>query len=811
MKPKAPCALCDTCTLRNEPFVPSEFPESDTAEYGFIGWAPGREEVKQGRPLVGPSGKLYNGMLEHVSLLREDVYISNAVLCACPRNREPTPEEVMCCAPRLEKEMSDVGASKIMTLGKVPRDLLLPELSGESMMSVRGKWYRRDGLDIFPIYHPAYVLHGQPLAYHLMLLDTEKFVKYPLESWHFREPDYLVLENFVQLKRAVRAALAANVPICVDAETSNLDKERTAPELWWEGMILCLGFHWEPFKAIIVPEELFNSKKGLQIMRPLFENKHGIYGHNVKYDMNYIKMYYNTIGKSLKRAFISDDSFIMHSLLTEIKGIHSLKECSTYYFNAPDWEKEIHKYLRYPKRDSYAKVPRDVLHKYLAYDVHYGVLLREHLEKLLRDSRQGEMPYRAFLVDSLNLLQRAEETGMPVSFEKLDRNKRIMAAKVDQLRDDLRDISGKQDLNPNAPKQCAVVIYDDLGFSRHSKKGKVGARSTNAEVLNFHKGKHPFIDTLRTYRRWGKLYSTYAKKIPDRVDKNGFAHYQFNLAGTETGRISGELLLTIPRKYTPEGKMIREAFEAPEGFKIVGADFSQAELRWGAWYSQDDFLRSVYEADGDLHTQAAIEVYGPDFTREDRMHTKMLNFSFMYGGNEYSFAVDSGIPLNEARAVVVRYKKMMPKLNAWREGTWAQVKRDGFLQTPLRRVRRYPLLTHQNIRAINNEAVNFRVQSISSDCTLWGFVKTANHFRKKGADVWPILFMHDGAYLLVKDDDTLIAEVAYKFRKDLIWTANHIMKNAGKWVPEYAGLDPVLFKVDLEVGKSWGGLEDYDV
>lgn len=819
MKPKAPGALCSKCTLKDEPFVPTDSPAK--TELGAIGFAPGRGEVQHEPriPLIGPSGRIFNTMLEEVGVKREDVYVSNIVLCKCPHNREPTPQEIRCCMPRLARELKETGVKRMLALGRVPRDVFMPEFEGQSIRSTRGRWHRLKGINIIVTNHPAFILRGQPDAYVDLVKDGNKWVNYPPEDWLYAEPQYFVLENHDQLKQAVKAALDADMPLCVDAETSNLDRKRGTPALFWENFILCLGFHWLPGKAIIVPEELFNDRKSLEILRPLFECKHGIYGHNVKYDMTYLRMYYDKIGMPLKKAFIKDDTYLMYALLKEVLGERGLKDVSEYYFDSEHYEKEIHKYLKNPKKDSYALVPPDKLHRYLALDIHYGVLVKELLERLTKEDGVYETPYRLFLVQALNVLQRAEYHGMPVNLERLDKVAQTMSGEVDELREELRKIAGKPDLNLNSPKQVAEVIFDDLKLTPPKKSGQKSSafkhsskqRSTAKEILEKMKGQHAFIRVLQKYRRWAKLYSTYAKKIPERVDPNGFSHYGFNIAGTETGRISGELLLTIPRKYTPEGKMIRDAFQAPDGFVLIGADFSQAELRWASWYSQDVRLMRIYKEGRDLHTEVAIQIYGKNFTREQRMYSKMLNFSFVYGGTEYSFAEDTEMPIEAAREVVRQYKATMPQLTAWRAENWRIIRERGYLVTPVGRKRRFPIITPKNWPQVQTESVNFRVQSISSDCTLWGWSVTADYFREQGWPIHPVLFLHDGCYFMVPDDDSIIKVVGRRMRQDLLWAVDTVMENAGTWVPEYAGLEPVPFKVDLEVGPSWGELHDLEV
>lgn len=812
---KAPCANCQACTLRNEPFVPTVGPEK--TQYAIIGIAPGQEEVRQGEGFVGPSGKLLNPALEDAGIQREDVIITNTVLCKTPANREPTDHEIACCAPRLKHEFKSAGVEYVLACGKTPRVVLLPETESISAGDIRGAWRWADNLDVWVLstWHPAYVLRGNHDAYRDILEDCYKFANVTPET--LPEVKYVVLETLEDLEKAVHEGLAAQVPIAVDTETSNRDNERSTPELFWEGYILCLGFHWEADKAFIVPKELFNSRAGLVTLKPLLENPHGIYGHNIKYDANYIMYYYSVVKDPINLKLV-DDSFLMSYTLDERKGGHSLKAQATYWFNAPDYENEIHKYLKKPRVDSYSKVPVPVLHKYLAYDIQYSHALRVKLQAKLEQAGLYQFPYREILMRALPTISRMEFRGMRVDFDKLVDTHKMMSAKVLELDNKMQEQAAKFGVrvNLNSPAQMSDLIYHKIGLKFPGSRGrqKVKEGSTNKDILQKLKGQHAVVDILLEYRRWNKLLTTYVNGIPKVCDPQGYARYSFNLAGTESGRISGELALTMPRKNTPEGRLIRESFVVEDDEVLVSADFSQAELRWLGWFSGDDFLHEAYsDPNKDFHTEVAIAMYGEDFTKEERIWAKMLNFAFAYSyeNSEWSFSQDTGVPVEKARAIVKAHTGSMSGAAQWKKDVWDIVKRRGYLQTPVGRMRRFPLITMENMHHARNEACNFLPQSISSDATLWGFSEAERHFHDLGKAVHPFLFLHDGGYLVCKGDPAIIKEVATVLRDKLLEAVYTIQDNSGIWVPEYAGLKRMPFKVDIEVGKSWGSLEDYQI
>jgi DNA polymerase-1 len=253
--------------------------------------------------------------------------------------------------------------------------------------------------------------------------------------------------------------------------------------------------------------------------------------------------------------------------------------------------------------------------------------------------------------------------------------------------------------------------------------------------------------------------------------------------------------------------MIRECFAARPGYTLVAGDFSQAELRWMGWFAQEPFLYEVYENDRDLHSEVAAAMFGLDFTKEHRIQTKMFNFAYAYGGTEYSFAADAALPIEKARAWVRQYNQLMPRAAAWKKETWDLVRAQGWLRTPTGRRRRFSLITPDKQHETHNQAINFPVQSISSDVTLMAFTNLCEYFRKMGWDAHGVLFLHDGIYFEVKNDPVLVKKVGAKVREVMLSTADYVQKGAGERFEEYRGFKYMPFKVDIDSGPNWGSLK----
>ena len=803
LKAKAPCAICWECPYVNQPFVPANGPTK--TDKAIIGIAPHTQEVRKGIPFIGPSGHLLDAALVNAKLDRTEILITNLVMCQPRRTTDPDPEAIKCCLPRLRQELDDAEVEVVMTMGKAPRDYILPQQSQKGISTTRGIWAWSDVLDkeVLPTLHPAFVLRGASDAFIDVLNDVEKFgqpiVRVP-------EVQYDILTTHEELANMLNLLKGHEGDIVIDLETTNINMRDSTPNEWWNVYILCMSTCWEPGYATVIDEKLFNSRKTLEMLKPFLERREGFVGHNLKFDALCLLRYYN--GDLNIR--IADDTLLMHFVLDERRGTHGLtSQLTGFYFNEPDYDDVLKGYLRRPKKDSYALVPRNILYKYGAKDVDYTFRLIDIFKSQLQESGLWEYPYRRVLATVVQTLLRAERRGLYLYEDDVQHAKEVLGDEVLELLDELKELSETPALNPNSPKQVSKVIYQDLSL-RQPKGRKIKPGSTNKEVLTKLKGQHPFIDKLMRYRRTNKLLTTYANKIQNHCDREGHTHFAFNLAGAVTGRLEAGLLLTIPRSYTEEGKLIRNCFGARPGYKLVAADYSQAELRWLGWYAEEEFLYQVYQDGRDLHTEVAIAMFGADFTKEQRMMTKMFNFSYAYGGSEHSFAEDAGLPLGVAREWVRKYDRNMPNASKWKASIISTVRSRGYLTTPLGRRRRFPLITQSTIHEIKNQATNFPVQSVSSDITLISFDRLSEEFRADGVDAFPVLFLHDGLYFEVVDDPKIINHVAHREQEVMLEVAYEVQDNAPKIAPEFADKKMMPFKVDISVGERWGSMSDIE-
>ena len=202
-----------------------------------------------------------------------------------------------------------------------------------------------------------------------------------------------------------------------------------------------------------------------------------------------------------------------------------------------------------------------------------------------------------------------------------------------------------QEFNINSPKQLGEVLFENLKLTA-SKKTKTGY-STNESVLQKIKEEHEVVPKILEYREAFKLHSTYIEPLMDlgKQDDDNKIFTSFLQTGTATGRLSSRNpnLQNIPVR-SEAGRAIREGFVASPGYKLVGIDYSQIELRLLAHYSKDPALLEAFREDKDIHLQTAIKIFGEEQAKEKRNVAKSINFGLLYGMGSRKLGEQLGIP-----------------------------------------------------------------------------------------------------------------------------------------------------------------------
>lgn len=766
---KAPGARCSECTLLSAPFVPSSGPND--AKVVVIGEAPGNTEVEQGKPFVGPSGKILDYAFRQAGMSPIGVFKTNTVSCHPPENRKPTAHEIDCCSGKLTAELDAHPDATIVATGDYSLRAL--GVSYDSITTSRGRWLKWHDRNVMPTWHPAYILR-QADQLGVLLADIRKAVNGPIEM--VKQPsvrvptDLETLANFLQLLEAD----ATGKWCAFDLETDQLRWYDTKTEL--KDSILCLALCTHKDWAVLIPDHFLydDGPAPLNLIQDFFLRMR-MCGHNAKFDALHLR----NVGVYASVAF---DTMLAHYILDE-NSKHGLKVLALNWLGVEDYESEmIGTYLK-NRNDYYSKIPPEVLYRYAARDVAVTLTLRSIFEERLAKNDQLQWPF-------YNIIMPMNETAISMERRgiRVDEPYLIQAGlKLEEIAlaaaNEMKAITKMPDLNIGYPQALSGVMYGKLGYKKPSGKGISNAATGKAALAQL--PTTPFTSALRRYRSATKLNSSYVKNLLGNADETDRVHCTILIHGTEVGRLSmrDPALQTIPReKGNPYGAMIRGAFVASTGFKLVIGDYSQAELRALAGLSMDPFLLKVYNEDRDLHTEVAIAMFGPNFTKEQRVMCKMFNFAYAYGGTEHSFAQDAGLPLAKAVEFVKRYDENMPAAKAWKRTQFETIRKQGYVTSIFGRRRRFPLITHENENDARKSCVHMLVAGTAADLTLL----TCTTMEARGWLV--VLTVHDS---IIMEVPTELAGKAAGELKD--W-----MESAGNtYLPQ------VKWKADVEIVDRW--------
>jgi DNA polymerase-1 len=415
-----------------------------------------------------------------------------------------------------------------------------------------------------------------------------------------------------------------------------------------------------------------------------------------------------------------------------------------------------------------------------------GIASMPKLPELARDIEWPVIP----------VLARMEYEGIQLDTDYMSR----FAHEIDDLISDYeQQIYGhaNQEFNIGSPSQLADILFGKLNLALPTqgiKKGKTGY-STAASELDKLRGAHPIVDLITQYREVAKLKNTYVDTLPKLIDERSRVHTTFNLTIAQTGRLSSTdpNLQNIPTR-TDLGRRIRTAFVAGPGKKLIGADYSQFELRLAAVLADDKELIDMFNRGADIHTATAAQVYDrspEDVTKQMRRAAKVINFGILYGMSPHGLSIATGMTREQAIAFIDRYKGLRQPLFDYMDRLLEQARQDGYVETLFGRRRPMPDIHSSNFvvrQAAERAAINMPIQGTEADLMKLAMVKCDSLLRAQ----------HNQCNLLLQIHDSILvecpAEVADRIAEDL--------KEAMETVYEL----PVRLDVDITISDNWGEL-----
>ena len=408
-----------------------------------------------------------------------------------------------------------------------------------------------------------------------------------------------------------------------------------------------------------------------------------------------------------------------------------------------------------------------------------------------------------FQVDKI--LKKMTEIGIAVDLKFLDSFGKQIKAKLVKLEQDIYSNVGHQ-FNINSPKQLSEILFDELKLPV-IRKTKTG-RSTDEDTLKELSIAHPVVAFLLEYRTLFKLVSTYVDALPKYIKGDKRIHSTFNVEGAATGRLSSKdpNLQNIPIKGQQGGEL-RKAFIAPKGKVLLGADYSQIELRIMAHLADDPGLKSAFEKGLDVHALTASKIFKvsvEEVTKQQRMVGKTMNFALLYGQGPHALSRQLSVSYEEARTYIAEYFEQFPKVKEWMQKTLAFGIENGFVETLWGRKRYMPELKADNhmIRSSGERAaINHPVQGTAADMIKKAMVEIEGELTVNSEQVTKknSQLSTDNCKLVLQVHDELLFECDPKSLGEIAKMVKEKMENALKLSV------PVI--VDLKVGPNWGEME----
>jgi DNA polymerase-1 len=440
---------------------------------------------------------------------------------------------------------------------------------------------------------------------------------------------------------------------------------------------------------------------------------------------------------------------------------------------------------------TFDRVPIEEATKYAAEDADITLRLWQLFKPRLHASKVTRV-YEGLERPLIPVLAKMERTGIKVDRDTLSRMSNAFAQKMAALESEIHEMAGEA-FNVGSPKQLGEIMFDKLGYEG-GKKGKNGAYSTGADILEDLATIHDLPKRVLDWRQLSKLKSTYTDALQDHINPDtGRVHTSYSIAGANTGRLASTdpNLQNIPVR-TEEGRRIREAFIAETGNVLVSLDYSQIELRILAHVAGIDSLKQAFCDGLDIHAMTASEMFDvplDEMTSDIRRQAKAINFGVIYGISGFGLARNLRIPRAEAQGFIDRYFERFPGIKEYMDQTVTFAKEHNRVETLFGRVIHTPEIKAKGPTAgfAKRAAINAPIQGTAADIIRRAMIKM------------PSAINHLPAKMLLQVHDELLFEVREDAVDSLIKSAKDVMETA---------CDPVLnidvpLIVDAGQGAHW--------
>ena len=536
----------------------------------------------------------------------------------------------------------------------------------------------------------------------------------------------------------------------LDTETDNLD--------YMAANLVGISFALENGEAAYLPLQLdylgapktLEKTTALALLKPVLENPAiQKVGQNFKYDLTIFAR--NGIDVQGVAFDTMLESYVLNST-----GRHNMDDLAKRYLG--------HQTISFEEiagkgknQLTFNQIPLEQAAEYAAEDADVTMKLQQVLWEKLSKEPTLEKLFKEMELPLLGVLSRMERRGVLIDSDALFLQSNEIANRLSELEEQAYVLAG-QPFNLASTKQLQEILFDKLGLPVIQKTPK-GAPSTNEEVLEELAFSHELPKVLVEHRGLSKLKSTYTDKLPQMVNpQTGRVHTSYHQAVTATGRLSSSdpNLQNIPIR-NEEGRRIRQAFIAREGFTVVAADYSQIELRIMAHLSQDQGLINAFTQGKDIHRSTAAEIFGvalDEVTSEQRRNAKAINFGLIYGMSAFGLSRQLGIGRADAQSYMDLYFKRYPGVQTFMHDIREKAKAQGYVETLFGRRLYLPDINSSNgmrRKAAERVAINAPMQGTAADIIKRAMIQLDQKLQND-PDIAMIMQVHDELVFEVRSE-----------------------------------------------------------
>jgi DNA polymerase-1 len=525
-----------------------------------------------------------------------------------------------------------------------------------------------------------------------------------------------------------------------DTETTSIDS--------LEAELVGVSFSFEANSGYYLPiahqeKTAISRDEALRWLKQIIEaSQDKVIGQNLKYDLQVLRNHQINIKR------FHADTMLMSYSINSTASRHNLDALAEYYLNIKTIKFEDVMGKGKNKLKNFSEVPIKEATNYAAEDADITLQLYKTFETKIDDKTKKmlqEIEYPMIFV-----LMEMEATGALIDIKHLNSLSNNFGSKLINLVQKIHKHSGVV-FNIDSPKQLSEVLFDKMGIeAKGLKKTSSGYYSTSESVLQKLADENEIIKDILEYRTLAKLKSTYTDKLSEICDLGSRVHTSYHQAVTSTGRLSSSdpNLQNIPIR-TKDGIVIREAFIAPHGKKLLAIDYSQIELRLMAHYSNDEIMVKSFNNNEDIHKRTASEIFGVDIQDVDddmRRKAKTINFGLLYGMSAFGLSNQLSVTRSEADIFLESYFDRYSGVSAFMKNIVEDAKGKKYVETLHGRKIHVPNIESSNYlmrQASERAAINGPLQGSAADIIKIAMIKIAKWIEGNDQEIKMILQVHD--------------------------------------------------------------------